>query len=219
MSLMCTTNTMTDMRSCTIKGEHQIVCDGWAYRWNPDKDRMETSGKECKGCLPSEARQGMLCWNCWEDVQAALGGYDLLAQKLRGIDRAIQRDNGGIRTQSLGIIPIPAVRLMLDELWGYTRKMPANPILWVSSEQGAKDAIRFARAFRSAVRNHPTEETAHRVKRTRCTGCQQLTLVWNPVTRIGGQVQVKCSNPECLLAMDQTSFEAIPQVKDTRKSA
>jgi ribosomal protein L37AE/L43A len=213
MTLICITNIMDDQRSCTIRGQHQVTCDGWEYRWSVDRNIEVASGRECRGCQPKEAKHGLLCWECWESVSTAAGGYDILAMRLAGVDRAIVRDNGGIRTQALGSIPIPAVRLMLDELSSYLRGRPASLDTWVSTETGAKAAIRFGRAYASAVKNHPTEELAHKINRTRCTECGQLTLVWNPVERLGGDVVVKCSNPDCAATIDQTSFEKIAAIE------
>lgn len=213
MTLVCVTNLMDDQRSCTVKGQHQVTCDGWEYRWSTDLDTEVTTGRECRGCQPKEAKHGLLCWDCWETVQTAVGGYDLLALRLAGVDRAIVRDNGGIRTQSLGSIPIPAVKLMLHELEHYLIGRPQLLDSWVASPDGAKAAIRFGRAFASAVKNHPTEEVAHKINRTRCTQCGQLTLVWNPVSAVGGDVVVKCSNPSCGAEIDQTSFEKIAAIE------
>lgn len=207
MSGICVTNRMSDVRSCTIKGQHQVVCTGAEYRWNADHSRDEATGRVCEGCLPKLAHRGLICRSCKDDLDTALAGFELLADRLSGIDRAVQHDNGGVRTQSLGSIPISAVSLMLGELSSYLGfyRRGATP------EIRAQGGVRFAQAYRSAVRNHPTEETAHPIRRIRCAACQQQTLVWNPVTRIGGAVQVKCSNPKCGVAMSQNDFEAMDE--------
>jgi ribosomal protein L37AE/L43A len=211
VTLYCITNTMDDQRSCTVKGQHELVCDGFEYKWGVEKQQEFATGRECRGCMPREARHGLLCWDCWETVQTAIGGYDLLAARLAGVDRAIVRDNGGVRTASLGSIPIPAVRLMLQELEHYLVGQNVNPDLWVASPSGARCAIRFGRAYANAIRNHPTEESAHRIRRTRCPNCNQLALVWNPVAAEGGDVTVKCRN--CAHEIDQASFEKIAAIE------
>ena len=213
MSLMCITNQMNDTRSCTIKDEHRIVCDHWQYRWNDTHNRLEATGRECTGCLPVKAKQGHLCWNCWDNARDALGGYPHLQLMLTGIDRAVQADNVGVRGQSLGYIPIPGVPLTLEELQSYRRDAPASLTDWVSSPEGAKNAVRFARAYRAAMRAHPTEEVAHKIRRTRCTSCSQLSLLWKPPSHFGDNVTVTCSNPECLAELDQASFEKIAAIE------
>lgn len=213
MSLMCITNLMSDTRSCTIKGEHQIVCDHWQYRWNETHNRLEATGRECTGCLPVEAKQGHLCWNCWDGARAALGGYPHLQLMLTGIDRAVQADNAGVRGQSLGYVPIPGVPLTLEELRSYRKGAPASLIDWVATQEGSKNAVRFTRAYKAAMRAHPTEEVAHKIRRTRCTSCSQLSLQWKPPARLGENVTVNCSNPECLAELDQASFEKITAIE------
>jgi hypothetical protein len=207
--LACITNSMRDVRSCTIKGEHSPDCNGWEYRWTEDRDREESTGDECRGCLPREAKQGLLCWPCWDSASTAVEGVPRLAQMLRGVDRAVQRDNGGVASQTLGYIPIPAVAVMLDELHSYLRsKRSTDTLAWVSTPVGAADAVRLGRAYSAAVKAHPTEERAHRIGRTRCTACNQLSLVWQPPQSSGEAVVVNCSNPECTaVAMDQTLHE------------
>ena len=209
MTLVCITNDMTDIRSCTTKDAHLVSCNGWAYRWNDTRGREEATGKECRGCVPREARRGLLCWTCWESAEEALGGHELLRQRLAGVDRAVQRDNAGVRSQTIGYVPIPSVKLMFDELDSYLRSMTSSAELWVANKQGAVDAVRFGRAYAAGVRSHPTEEKAHRIDRARCTECRQMCLVWNPVARFGDEVRITCGNPECSLSIGQTSFELL----------
>ena len=70
--LVCITNDMHDIRSCTVKDQHAANCDGWSYRWNETHQRLEATGRECHGCLPRNARHGLLCLSCWEGVVQAL---------------------------------------------------------------------------------------------------------------------------------------------------
>jgi len=212
-AIMCITNQMHDFRSCTHRGAHTVNCDGWEYAWNDETQSEETTGHRCKGCRPREARVGQLCLNCYEKVVHAVAEWEPWASMLRGIDRAVQRDNGGISGQSLGYVPIPGTALALDEVWSYGKSMKAGVDDWVTTVAGAKDARRFARALESALRTHAVEEKAHAVKRTRCTECGRLTLVWNPAMTLGGNVTVKCSNPGCQHEMDQDSFDKIAAIE------
>lgn len=212
-AIMCVTNQMHDFRSCTHRGAHKANCDRLEYAWSEDRDREESTGRECKGCRPREARIGQMCLNCYEHVVTAVGDWEPWAAMLRGIDRAVQRDNGGIGGQSIGYVPIPGTVLALDEVWSYAKSMTGNVDQWVSTVTGAKDARRFARALEGALRTHAVEEKAHQVKRTRCTSCGQLTLVWNPAMAFGQDVTVKCSNPACQHVMDQDSFDKIAAIE------
>lgn len=201
MSIVCVTNDMPDARSCTVRGEHHSNCDGFDYRWNADRERYEYSGRECRGCLPVEARNGHLCDRCDTQWQEASNGYGKLVKALTGVSRAVQRDNGGVASSTLGYVPLSGIEMMFDELESYRKGATPNNL------PGAMQAIRFSRAYRSAVRSHPIEEKAHRIDSTRCPHCNQLRLVWNPTEREGGAVSVKCSNPECTELLDQAMFE------------
>lgn len=213
-AIMCVTNEMPDFRSCIHRGAHAVNCDGWQYRFNPKRNRDEATGRECKGCRPREARFGCVCLTCWESIQHALSEWPEFEQKIAGITRAVQRDNGGIRGQSLGYVPIPSTQLAVDEIRSYLKTLPGTAEMWVASLAGAKDAVRFARAVPAAIRTHAVEEKAHRVHRTRCTACGQKSLVWNPVQHEGADVTVKCSNPGCGAELDQSSFEKVAAIEN-----
>jgi hypothetical protein len=201
MTLVCVTNDMTEIRSCTVKGEHQSNCDGFAYRWNADRERDEYTGRECRGCLPREARHGHLCLDCFMRWESAEAGYPSLSRALLGVDRAVQRDNGGVASSTLGYVPLSGIALMFDELESYHRGATPNTL------PGARNAVLFARAYEAAVKSYPIEERAHRIERTRCPRCNHLNLVWNPTRSEGGEVIVKCSNPECSGEFNQSQLE------------
>lgn len=217
MTLACVTNEMHDLRSCVRRNEHVVSCDGWAYRWNSERERYEATGKDCRGCLPIEARHGLLCWTCWESTEDALGRVDDLIAGLERIDRAIQRDNGGIRTTTLGVIPLAPTKLAIDQINSYRRTYQGDADSWVANEIGARDAVRFSHAVRAAILSHPLEETPHKVRRTRCTKCRQLTLVWNPPAYENDHVRVVCNNPGCGAEIDQTSFEKVARIEEPEK--
>lgn len=217
MTLLCITNEMNDVRSCTLKDVHRVTCDGNAYAWNERHNRMETTGKTCKGCLPREARHGLLCWGCWERVEKGVKDWPNWADKIAAAgDRAVQRDNGGISSASEGYVPIPGTSLAWDEITSYLRSLGTSVDAWVSNTQGATDSVRFARAVASAIRTHAVEETAHKVNRTRCPKCNTLALLWTPPERLGDQVTVKCRN--CGHALKQESFEAIALIEKPGKA-
>jgi len=195
-AIMCVTNSMGDFRSCCIRGEHTLNCDGREYAWNEARGREETTGKLCKGCRPREARIGHLCLACWEHVEQALSAWPMFEMRIDGVSRAVQRDNGGISGQSIGYVPIPGTVLALDEVRSYYTLI-GNADQWVNTVEGAMDARRFARALEAAMRTHPAEERAHKLRRLRCPSCKTLTFVWNPPERLHGDITVTCQNPGC----------------------
>lgn len=218
MSLVCITNDMPDWRSCTVRDAHTVRCDGRRYHWIEKKRRWEDDGP-CTGCLPREARVGMLCWSCWDKVEHAFADWtpDRRAT-LRGLVRAVQRDTEG-RTSSgpEGYVPIPGTILAVDEVESYLRSCTGDARAWVSTEAGAMDAVRFAAAVPRALRTHELEEREHKIRRTRCPECRQLTLVWTPPRHEADHVRVVCSNEECHAELNQGSFALLAEIEETDK--
>ncbi|QWT24954.1 hypothetical protein KPL76_06245 [Subtercola sp. PAMC28395] len=204
----CITNTMTDVRSCTVKDEHQIVCDGYEYRRNPQHGGEEATGRECRGCLPRIAQVGLLCYSCYDKVLHAYSAWTEDRRRiLASIDRAVQRDNGGVRTAQEGYVPLPGTMLALDEVASYLRTDTGTFTEWLSKPEGAADSLRFARAVTAAQRTHELEEKAHRVQRIRCPKCQQQSLVWKPTMKPDDHVTITCQNSSCDAELDQPTFE------------
>jgi hypothetical protein len=211
---------MPDFRSCTIRGEHTVRCDGKEYRYVEKRHRDETTGRLCTGCLPRLAQKGLLCWGCWERVEEAFIKWTPFAeQTLAVLDRAVQRDTGGRTSGPEGYVPIPGTKLAVDEIRSYLRAGAGGSAeAWVSTVEGAKNAVRFARAVPAALRTHELEEKAHKIRRTRCSECKQLTLVWNPPQHSHDRVTVTCSNSECGAQLDQGSFAMLAQIEETDKT-
>lgn len=206
LACITVTSAMPDFRPCTIRDEHYL-----------DYPDMDTHLRHCNGCKPRQARVGMVCNSCYARIEEAVALAGPWFDMLKGVDHAVRRDAVGGRKQGPGV-PIAPVPLTFDEIESYYRSFTGTAERWVASRQGAEDAVRFARAMHSAVKNHPTAETAHKIRRTRCQGCEQLTLVWNPPQFFGGFVLVKCKDPECGWEADQTSFEKIADIEKPEKT-
>lgn len=212
MTLLCITNQMGDFRSCTIRGEHTVRCDGRRYRWNRRLADWEVAG-DCTGCLGQLAKVGLLCIACYERVQHAFTEWTPEREAILGsIDRAVQRDTAGRSSGPEGYVPIPGTLLAVNEIGSYLGTFPGHLDLWVSSTRGAMDAVRFARAVSSALRTHELEEKEHKIRRTRCPECKQLTLMWTPPTEAGGQVSIKCRS--CLAEVPHESFEKVTAIEN-----
>lgn len=183
MTLLCVTNQMDDWRSCTIREEHTVRCE------HPDT---------CTGCLPRLASVGLLCYACWARVEHAFAEWTPERRRLlRSIDRAVQRDTGGRTSGPEGYVPIAGTALAVDEVESYLRSFTGDARLWVSSVEGAKDAVRFAAAVPRALRTHELEERERPMRRVRCPECGELTFVRNPPAAAGAPVTVKCQNTAC----------------------
>lgn len=213
-ALICITNHMDDVPSCVHRDVHDANCDTWEWVWNPERQRQEATGKPCGGCLPREARHGMLCHACYERLTTALDGVWPWLSAMKGVDVAVKRDNAGVRAKSGPPIPIPPVQLAVDEVTRALRSYPGDPDQWIAYTEGAQAAVRFTRAALTAIRSHPAKETPHRVRRVRCQECEQLTLVWRPPGFFGDTVTVTCSNDECGAVIDQESFEKVAEIEE-----
>ena len=217
MTLLCITNQMDDFRSCTIRGEHKVSCNGYRYRWDDRRRQWQNVG-ECTGCLGRLAKVGLLCIACYEKVQHAFVEWTPAREAAMGsIDRAVQRDTAGRTSGPEGYVPIPGTILAVNEINSYLGSFPGRLDLWVSTERGAKDAVRFARVVPAALRTHELEEKQHQVRRTRCPQCRQLTLVWKPPAEPGASVKVVCRS--CLHELPQDAFEKVAAIENPDAAA
>jgi hypothetical protein len=201
MNLTCVTNDTKGVRSCTVRGEHTQACTGWK------------GDRECTGCLPRQAEHGLLCWSCWERLVQVYTRWDEFTGLLDGVDRAVQRDNAGVRSSSASHIPLPGTWLAIDECKSFLGSMTGMIDEWVSRTRGAKDAVMFTVSAERAYRAYPIEEKSHRLKRQRCPKCSQQTLVWHPPQYFGDHVRVACSDEVCGQEMDQRSFETLASIE------
>lgn len=208
MSLLCVTNSMRNVRSCMVRGEHASVCDGWR------------GDKECKGCLPRKAQHGLLCMACWERVVDTMSAWPSFAETIEGLDRLVVHESAGVRSKAAGSIPIPQTWLDVDEAESFLhtyKQAGRNLDYWVSSEHGAMDAINFCISAERAFRTHPLEEKPHPLVAVRCSECERVSLVWEPTRHLGDEVQVVCKNKACGHVMDQSTFELLAQTEGNKK--
>lgn len=195
---ICVTNQMHDFRSCTHRDAHTPKCDGKQYAFNETRNRDETTGKECRGCRPREARFGYLCLADYEKAQNALIEWAEFSPKIAEAGgRAVQRDNGGIAGQQVGYIPLPGTMLAVEEIHSYLKSFPGRLDYWVATPKGAMDAVRFARAVTSAIRTHAVEEKSIKLNRLRCPDCGTLSMIRNPPAIANSDITVTCQNAAC----------------------
>lgn len=221
MTVFCVTNEMDDARSCTVKGQHETICDGWQYHYDAIRGIEIATGKPCTGCQPREAKKGMLCWSCWERVEQAFVDWTPeLESALYRNDRLVQRDNGGIRSQIVGYVNLPATSLALNEVNSYLKSWTTSTDLWVCTVDGAKDAVRFARAVGVAKRSHEIEEKQRQMQRVRCPKCGQLSFVRNPPEDFEKPVTIKCQTEGCgKLITDQAKVVEVAAIERTAREA
>ncbi|MDY7542619.1 MULTISPECIES: hypothetical protein [unclassified Cryobacterium] len=237
--LPCITNSVPDVRSCTLRGQHASNCDGWEWRYNRDAECEYPTPVECSGCLPVPADHGLLCWHCWEKLLAALKIAPDMITHLCSVDRAQQVDNNGVRASATWILPVPMTWRTADDLimllghpdpgfpadatvWeaeAITDRYvdysdPDNfvrrdPQLWTSSIDGAENAVRFYLLIQRAMKQHPMADYEHKVQNVRCRECFQLTLLWKPPLTFEDGIHIVCSNPACTFEVDETQYQKI----------
>lgn len=240
MNLVCITNDIDDVRSCTVKGEHAANCDGMEWRYDRERECSYPTANECGGCLPQPAEHGLTCWSCWEKVREALKVAPDMITHLRSVERAQQIDTNGVRSSPNWIIPVPMTWRTADELimlaghpapgfpssanvWEidaiterYLDLIDANE--WVSRVDGAEAAVRFFITMQQAMAQHPMADYEHRIRNVRCGECRQRTLLWKPPLAFEGQIRIACTNKECTFEVDDNKYTEIAaeQVTEAR---
>lgn len=110
MTLICVSNDVSDLRSCTFRDQHLANCTGLRMRG-------DGSSVECKGCEPRPAHAGLLCWSHWVKAEAALDQAVDAITHLRSVERGPQ-DQSGVRAGSSGSkVIIPESWQEADNLW------------------------------------------------------------------------------------------------------
>ncbi len=212
--IVCQSNFIPDIRSCTIKDEHQVTCDGLELRWSPDDQAEIPTGRACGGCAPRRAQVGFVCGSCHEMILAGVNAFPAWSRALIGVTRAVTPERGG-GGHAIGYTPHTALQLDAGAIWSHYRTYPGHLETWLSSTAGAEHAIRFGIEMRGALHRHPTKEQPHTLHRTYCSECRQLTLVWHPPTYEGGRVVVKCRNPECGHEVRDGAIDDIAYIEDS----
>jgi hypothetical protein len=206
MTLFCVTNTLHNIKACTNKGAHTSTCDGTTRH-----------GDNCHGCAPREAKQGALCWPCWERVQKSVAAWPVFAATIVDLPQLVTPDTNGIRTATSGYSPLTKPWLDVNEAESYLdslTEVKGNVEMWVSGLKGASDAINFAHLFERAVEAHPLQEKPHRIQSVRCPKCGERLLVWNPPEYFQDNVTVTCRHEGCGHEVDQKSFEMLAEIEE-----
>lgn len=208
------------VRPCVIRGRHRAICADYLIA-----DEDETTPRSCSGCHPQPAERGFLCARHFEDVDHAYARWDEWRRQVQGVGhRAARNDTARRSSAATGFVPLSGWQLAADEcdrLIASLYAMPRPDIReWVNDEQGARDALRFARAAERAYRNHETRERPHRIPTVRCPRCSQKTLVWLPPVFFRSEVSVSCQNDACGHDLTQTALEAIADIEtETERTA
>lgn len=191
--IICITHTMPG-RACTIRDTHTPDC-------NTD---------DCTGCRPREAHRGFLCVYCWERLEQTDADWGAFLRLTNGVARTVMPDTPA-RSLPGPRLPLTALELDLDAVARAVAGRHEVLDVWVASEDGARQAVRFTRQARHVMRKHPTKETTSRITRTRCPACKQATLVYEPPQWEGADAQVVCL--QCGNTMDHTRFEQLASIE------
>lgn len=191
----CITNHMPDAYACLVTSAHIADCDDEA----------------CPGCQPRPATHGRLCESCWFALEHALTDWGVLEAMLAGVDRAVSPESGA-RPQLGPRLPLSPLDLDFDAIrrtLASRRTLP--PYLWVATDTGARDAVRFTRTVNAATPRHPVKEHPRELEHARCPKCRMRTLVYTPAATPGGDALVKCLR--CGLTQDYTAFQRLALIE------
>lgn len=149
-----------------------------------------------------DATRGTVCETCYHRIDEAIRRADHLRHALAGINRAITPEPGN--TIPGPRLPLTPLAIAFDEIASYQQGR-TDPTDWVRTEDGAADAVRFARAVHRTDRAHPTVAATQKLHRLRCPDCRRLTAVVRPPDWYGADTTVTCiacgwtaTNPDAL---------------------
>lgn len=199
MSEICITHEVAGFPQCTVRDEHLSSC----------------GDDSCGGCLPRRARFGMLCPRCFGRVERALRLHWEFLRMLSGVRNAVTRDGGSHSRPGPGV-PLSGIQLDRDELWSMLESLPraGDAQSWVSTFNGALDALRFAKRMQQVAATHPWQESEHPVQIARCPKCARRTLRWRPPAVEFAPVTVACADPRCGYSMLQDRFELLADIEE-----
>lgn len=195
-ALLCITHYIDGVAACVRRDIHFADCPRGT----------------CEGCVAKEAVNGFVCPSCWSRLEHAISVWDFeFFPTFANEVRAVQPDPAGARTAA-STVPLSALQLTIDAILRLQRSRVVAR-LWVTTEAGAEDAVRFTRAVEAAVRAFPRKEGAKKIPTTRCPACARRTLVYDPAQAVGAEATVRCLNGECGKVMDHSSFERIALIE------
>lgn len=160
---------------CLIRDEHYESC----------------TGDGCSGCIPRGAAVGCLCLRCFRGLEVAWSEWAILEPFLARYSRLSPRNDDGGRSPAGPSIPLPQTLLAWDEVRSWLRSEPQDARSWVSTVDGAIQAVGFTRAVQRAARAHQIEERSRQLQRMRCPSCSQI-VAWMPPRFAGDEVSVEC---------------------------
>lgn len=214
MILCAAVERLEGIRPCTVRGEHKITCHdhaGWAEDHRPGT---------CTGCLPRKADRGYLCARHYDDVETAYAKWDRFVELAKATEgRAVAPVNDGIRGSAPdGFSNLPLTFLAIDECERLLASFQYRTLQeWVSTQDGARDALLFAKAATGAYGSLEVEESSHRIPAVRCNACGTRNLMWKPTKYLGDTVDVACTN--CGHVIDQDRLERFEDQQRTARTS
>lgn len=173
---------------------------------------LETCGtpEDHPGCRARLADRGFLCnmhFDRLEHAYARWAEFEARYEALEG-ERAVRRDNAGVRTTSDGHANFAPGFLAVDEARRHltTAQGHESLELWCGTPEGAGEAVQFAAAAERAYRAVEVEERPHRLRTDACPrfDCEGV-LVWTPPAWFEKPVQITCS--DCGTSVSQDAFD------------
>lgn len=194
-NLCITVEGLPGIRRCIVLGQHKVTChdhEGWREDLRPGT---------CVGCLPRLADHGYLCAHCYEHVMQAVAGWPRFRAALDAAEGRLVSPDGGTRVKKLGYSLLSATFLAVDECERLRASLDGQTVdKWVTTLEGARDAVMFAHRADAAQRSLEIEERQVRIEHVRCPGCGVLAAR-NPTRTVRGLTIVECA--ECGQIIDE----------------
>lgn len=187
---------------CRRRGLHYATCE---------------EPESCRGCVPRSSAVGFLCPVCHRRLVDALGRLAWLISHLRSISRPAQAIGERVDTSMERSILLPDPWIAADELMTAlgAKVIPSTASIddaialahtavnidvdsWVSTIEGATQAVILLRRMDTALKRWPDSEAQFRpIPYVRCANCGEPHLWRSAPEHFGDDLRVVCGTPEC----------------------
>lgn len=195
-AIRCITWSTPRVKGCVVVGKHV----------NDDQDHSD-----CDGCAPALRSVGGLCRACWIRLEQVLASWATWDAVLGAEARAFTPESSG-RSQPGPRIPLTRMQVEVAMVREFDSRRGKLASLWVATENGAMDAVRFTRAAASTMRAHPDKEVTRSLQRTRCPRCKTASMIYQPPAVPGSDAMVKCVI--CGYTIDGEHYERLAAIEE-----
>lgn len=176
---------------------------------NHDDHLTTCADTACVGCGLRLADEGLLCWPHRMRVAEAAEAWPEWCQWTDELDGApaVRSTTAGVSVSRDGHIGLEAVFVDRQAAEMFLPDDGRDFLTWISTEDGAISALRFAVAAGGAYRRHPIKEHPSRERRVVCPDCDQYTLTRLPPIWEGAELTFVCDTDGCGRVLDNDEYD------------